>query len=194
MARRFSCSPVLGPVSFDVFPTFFSKVAVVRVWGPFFVHCALVRKSVGFFNVFSTSPKLRVSPERCRKNRACVFFAGFIMKNGGLKVRYFCGAALISQSAGKSSTFFCTFFPSLIFLRFRSGGVAKIDFWGFRCGFVVFAKVRFSLGGVLDFALLGKSPRFFGGFLNCGKISISVYWNASFLRFLAGARISREKA
>ena len=48
----------------------------------------------------------------------------------------------------------------------------------------MFAKVCFSFGGVSIFHCKGNIPEFFlVGFMNYGKISISAYSNASFLRF-----------
>ena len=50
-------------------------------------------------------------------------------------------------------------------MRFRSGGVAKIDLLRFSSGFAVFGNVHISRIGALDFADLGISSMIFERFL-----------------------------
>ena len=56
-------------------------------------------------------------------------------------------------------------------MRFRSGGVAKIDLLRFSSSFTAFGNVHISLVGALDFANLGISSMIFERFLKYFKIS-----------------------
>ena len=82
---------------------------------------------------------------------------------------------------GFSQLFFDVLLGGIFFRRFRLGGVAKIDFWCFRCGFALVGNVCLSLGGAAFFALLGKSSSFFGAFLKCGKNNVFAFSNGLFL-------------
>ena len=94
------------------FPRFFFESCCGTRLGPIFRALRPGAKKRRLFQCFFDQPKItRFAREVSQKSRLSFFSTGFIVINGGLKVCYFCGAALILHSAGKSSRFLRTFFP-----------------------------------------------------------------------------------
>ena len=135
-----------------------------------------MRKSVGFLCVFLTPRRKPVSPERCRKKWARAFRTGFVRKNWRRNVRFSSGGAHAFKTAGVFSMFLPLFLHAPEFMRFHSGGVAKINFLCFPCGFAVLENVHFSLVGAIDFAILSISSMIFVRFWK--------YWKTNAFRIL----------
>ena len=125
----FLLRPRFCPLFVRRFPYIFFESCCGTRLGPIFRAARPgVKKRRLFQCLFDQLKTTRFAREVSQKSRLCFFFMGFIVRNGGLNVCYFCGAALISQSAGKASTFFRTFFRARFFCVFARVVLQKLIF------------------------------------------------------------------